>query len=153
VDVFFEGATASVTLEGLDAYFSSLDDVTPGLDDPFWIGGEYKFLGIKDGLLIAIDNTPGTAILETSDYELTEGSVTRIQGIEPIMDGTVQVQIGYRNLPTDSVSYTPAQSVNSRNGQCAFQHAARWNRVKFTIAGSFYDGVGFNFKAKAQGRG
>jgi len=152
VQKFFEGATASTTLEGLDAYFSSIDDVTPSLDDPFWIGGEYKFLGMNGGLLVTIDNTPGTAYIETNDSQPVEGGMTRVLGIEPVIDATTTVQVGYRNLPTESVSYTPVQSVNSRTGQANFQIAARWLRAKFAISGSFYDAVGFNVIAKPAGK-
>lgn len=152
-DVVFEGATSSVTLEGLDAYFATIEDVTPSLDDPFWIGGEYKWMAVHNGLLVSYDNTPGTATLETADYELNEGAQTRIQAVEPVIDGACTVQIGHKNLLTDAVTYTAAAATNSRTGQANFQHISRWQRLKFAITGSFSNAVGFNLKAKPAGRG
>lgn len=150
----WDGSTTSVTLEGLDSYFATLEDVTPNMDDPFWIGGEGKFLGMNStGYLVALDNTPGTATLETNDTQLTQSGTTRVQGIEPVIDGTTTVQVGYKTLPTSTVSYTAAQAPNTRTGIANFQIAARWLRAKFSVSGSFSDAVGFNVIGKAQGRG
>jgi hypothetical protein len=102
---------------------------------------------------VAYDNAPGTATLETSDYELNEGGQTRIQAVEPVIDGATTVQIGYKNLPTSTIAYTAAASTNSRTGQANFQHISRWQRIRFTVSGAFSNAVGFNLKAKPAGRG
>lgn len=149
----WDGATSTMTLEGLDSLFATLEDVTPGLDDPYWIGGENKFLALNgSGYLVSLDNTPGTAVFETWDSEPNEGGLTRVQYIEPIIDGTTTIQVGYKNLPTASYTYTPAQGVNTRTGQSNFQIAARWLRAKFSVIGAFSDAVGFNAGMKPQGK-
>lgn len=150
----WDGSTNSVTLEGLDSYFATLEDVTPNLDDPFWLGGEGKFQGMNaTGYLVTLDNTPGTATFETNDSQLTQSGTTRVQGIEPVIDGTTTVQVGYKTLPADTITYTAAQGVTARTGIASFQIAARWLRAKFSVSGSFFDAVGFNIMAKGQGRG
>lgn len=149
--VIFEGATSSVTLEGLDAYFATLEDVSPSMDDPFWVGGEPKFLGVSSGLLEAYDNTPGNALLETYETEPATGSKTRVVAVQPVIDGTTTVQVGYRNTPDDTIAYTPAGVVNTRTGVANFRHVSRWQRYRFNISGEFAQAVGYNVNGKPAG--
>lgn len=149
--VVFDGATSTVTLEGLDSYFASIEDVTPSLDDPFWMGGESKFLGVSSGKLEAYEGTPGTARLETFESEPNVARKTRVLSIEPVIDGTTTVQVGYRNLPADTVAYTNAATVNSATGISHIGHVSRWQRYRFNVTGSFSDAAGFNVNMSAAG--
>jgi hypothetical protein len=151
--VLWEGASASVTLDGLDAYFASLEDVTPSLDDPFWMNGQPKFLGISGGKLTAYDNTGSGARIETFEIEQNVARRTRVMQVEPVIDGgSITVQIGYRNLPTEAITYTSGSAVNSSTGVAHFQHASRWQRYRFNIDGDFDLAAGFNVNSKAAGR-
>lgn len=149
--VLFDGATSTVTLEGLDSYFASIEDVTPSLDDPFWMGGESKFLGVSEGKLTAYEGTPGTARLETFETEPNVARKTRVLSIEPVIDGTTTVQIGYRNLPSDTVAYTGVSTVNSGTGIAHIGHVSRWQRYRFNVTGAFTEASGFNINLKAAG--
>lgn len=151
VQFLLEGSSSSVTLDGLDTYFSSIDSVSPALDDPFWVGGEASFFVITSNKLGTLTATPGTAVIETNEFQANPGAKTRIMAVEPVIDATSTVAIGYRNLPSDSVSYTPAAIVNTRTGQANFQHVSRWQRLKFSVSGWFYDAVGYNVNAKKAG--
>jgi hypothetical protein len=150
-DHLFEGASSSVTLEGLDAYNTNLDELEPSLDDSFWIGGEFKFLGLSGGVLETYDGEPTTARIETNEYQVLPGKKARIQAVEPLIDGSAVVSIGHRELPTDAVAYTATAAVNPRTGRANFQHVSRWQRVRFDITGSFAEAEGFNVLAKPAG--
>lgn len=151
-DIIFEGASASVTLEGLDTYFSSIEDVSPDLDDVFWMGGEEKFLGVTDGLLEVYSAEALTARIESWEIEQNVARKTRVMKVEPIIDGTTTVQIGYRNLPTDSVLYTAASGVNSATGVAHFNHTSRWQRHRFNISGDFTLASGYNLESRSAGK-
>jgi hypothetical protein len=142
-----------VTLDGLDAYFASLEDVTPSLDDPFWMNGQPKFLGIRNGKLNAYGNTGSGARIEMFEVEQNVARRTRVMQVEPVIDGgSITVQIGYRNLPTEAIAYTSGSAVNSSTGVAHFQHASRWQRFRFNIDGDFDLAAGFNVNSKAAGR-
>jgi hypothetical protein len=151
-DVLWEGASASVTLEGIDDYFSSIEDVTPSLDDPFWMAGQPKFLGISSGKLNTYDAEPDFARLETFEVEHTTAKKTRITQVEPVIDADdIKIRIGYRNLPSESLTYTSENAVNTATGVAHMQHAARWNRYRFVIYGDFDLAAGFNANIKPAG--
>jgi hypothetical protein len=152
-DVLWEGASASVTLEGLDSYFSSIEDVTPSLDDPFWMNGQPKFLGMNNRKLTAYENTAGTARIETFEIEQNVAKRTRILAVEPVIDSSdITCRIGYRNLPSEAISYTAGASVNTSTGAAHFQHASRWQRFRFNITGDFDLAAGFNVNARVAGK-
>lgn len=150
-DIIFEGSTSSVTIEGLDAYSSTVEGLPFSLDDPFWLGGEQKMLGVSDGKLEGYDGTPGTARLETFEVEPSAPKKTRVQAIQPVIDGTTTVQIGYRNLPTDTLTYTAASGVYSTTGIAHFTHVSRWQRYRFNVTGDFNNAAGYVMSAKPAG--
>ena len=150
--VIWEGASSAVTLEGLDAYFSSLDDVTPPLDDPFWLGGEPTFCGMEGGLLTTLGNTAGTAVMETAEYEPSNGHKNRLQFVEPVIDSTaINVRVGYRDLPGSTVTWSPYAACHSRTGRAPFRIVSRFQRVGVRVTGDFDDAQGFNAVSRQSG--
>lgn len=149
--IIFEGSTSSVTLEGLDAYSSTVEGLPFSLDDPFWLGGEQKMLGVAGGKLEGFDGVPGTARIETFELEQNAAKKTRILSVEPVIDGTVTVQIGYRNLPTDVIAYSAASAPYSASGIAHFRHVSRWQRYRFNVSGDFNNAAGFNVNSQPAG--
>lgn len=147
----FNGASASVTVEGLDAYSTNLDTLLPALDSAFWIGGEQFFMAMSGRILYTFSGTPGTAILTTSEMELNPGMRTRIEAIEPVIDVSSTVAIGGRVTPTGTVTYTGESVAHSRTGAASFRHVSRWQRFRFSIAGAFTEAAGFNVRSKMEG--
>lgn len=141
----FEGANPSVTLDGLDSYSASLDDLQASLDSNVWVGGQIYFAAIdSSGYLCTLTGTPGDSRIVTNEYQPTQGQRTFIQYVEPIARGAATVYIGTRNLPTDAVTYSGASQVNSRTGHAPFRTSGRYIQVRFDWSGDFGRADGFN---------
>lgn len=143
--VMFEGATSSVTLDGLDSYSSSIDALGTSLDSPLWVGGQF-FLGAIDlsGRLCSVSGTPGDSSIVTNEYQPTVGRRTLIQYIEPIAGALPTVYVGTRNRPSDAVVYSPASIAHSRTGHAPFRTSGRYVRIRFDWSGDFGKASGFN---------
>lgn len=141
----FEGATSSVTLDGLDAYSASLDDLGTSLDSPLWVGGQLFLAAIDSaGRLCSVSGTPGTSSIVTNEYQPAPGRRMYIQYVEPISDVLPTVYVGARNLPSGSAVYSPASIANSRTGHAPFRTTGRYIRVRFDWSGDFGKASGFN---------
>lgn len=139
----------ALTLEDLDAY-GNMDTLPYSLDSPYWMGGG----GVR-GVLTGFDTSfritryTGTAlaaVIETQETEFFPGRRTQINGIRPVVNGgpTVTVQIGYRKLQSESVSYTTAKGVNSATGWHNTRKGARYNRIRVSTSGAFTHLVGYD---------
>lgn len=146
------GASSATTLDQLNNYFATLEDVSPPLDDPFWLGGEPVFLGMSGGLLCSFGAEAGTAVIETAEYEPAEGYKTRIKYVEPSIDSAnVNIRVGSRQKLSDAVTYTPYAAVHSRTNRAPFRVVSRYQRVGIRVTGDFDDAVGFNVVSSRAG--
>jgi hypothetical protein len=111
----------------------------------------YAFNGSSMG---ALEGAPGTAILTTGETEINPGSHTRIDGVKPIVDATVNavtVQVGVRDALGDSASYGAATTANARTGFADFRTEARYHRLRLTISGTFNAAQGVEVRAVKTG--
>lgn len=151
--ILWEGASEAVTLDGLDPYFSSLDDVTPPLDDPLWLGGEPVFCAMENGLLTTLGNTAGTALINTSEFQTSNnGKKARLQYVEPVIDSTtVNVRVRGRQTVSDPAEWTPYAACHSRTGRAPFRTVARYHGVGVRITGDFDGALGINVISREAG--
>jgi hypothetical protein len=150
-EIIFDGATTSVTLEGLTAYSSSLDGLPASLDSEIWLGGELAFYAMSSGYLATFSGTPGTAALVTNKYQPTPGGRYFVSSVEPVIDGTCTVGIGYSDLPTEALAYTPQTAPNSRTNQANFRVAGKFMAIRFEMSGDFTRADGYNVEVKGEG--
>jgi hypothetical protein len=154
VECLVSGITTAVTLEDIDDYFGSLDDVVPSLDDPFWKGGNEVLYGFTaDYEIGTFAGTPGTAVIDGAEAELNPGFRSFISGVSPMVQtqSSVTVSIGTRNALSDAVSYAPAVSVNSRTRFADFRKDSRYARCRVSIVGDFPAAQGVTYRAQRAG--
>lgn len=154
VECLVSGITTAVTLEDIDSYFGSLDDVVPSLDDPFWKGGNEVLYGFTADFEIGtFAGTPGVAVIDGAESELNAGWRSHISGIAPMVQSqsAVTVSLGTRNALTDAVSYGSAASVNSRTRFADFRRDARYARARVSITGDFPAAQGVLYRARRAG--
>lgn len=154
-DILFNGATASVTVEGLDSYSTSLDALTESLDSNFWIGGQPYFMCMNSGYLCTFTDVSGAigggvGFLTTSEFEMNPGRRTFISGVEPLSNVEGSVYIVHRNSLSDTASSTPVVTQHARTRIASFRHSSRYQSLKFTFPGIF-KAYGFNLFAKPDG--
>lgn len=100
------------------------------------------------------DGPPGTATLTTGETEPNPGGFSRMSGIKPLVDQTINgitVAIGTRNDRTSAVSYTSETTANSRTGFANFRQEARYHRARLTIAGTFNAAQGLEYQSDPSG--
>lgn len=150
--IIFSGATPSYTLEDLDGIFPTVEDVPGSLDDAIWTGGSLEFSAVTRDLKLGFFNgQPLTGTLETGEYQITPGRQTLVQAVKPLVSGNVpQVSLGYRNLQTDPVVWTPYKTAN-QFGRYLFRHNARFFRARVQTSGEFKDAIGVEVRGAPSG--
>jgi hypothetical protein len=145
LEILFTSLSEGYTLDGLDAVSPILDDLPFSLDSRAWTGDNFVLSAFNsDHRMINFDsNDDMTALLETAEKQLIPGSLAELSLIRPVIsgNGTVTLNIGTRNLQSESVSYTSAIPPNS-TGDCDARANARFHRIRASISGGFDDAIG-----------
>jgi hypothetical protein len=131
--------TPGYTLDGLDSVSSSLDALAASLDSPAWMGGRVSFAAFDHThKLSTFTGTALSATVDTKEIEPVTGYRSHCVSVRPIVDGgtTVNVQVGSRNVPTDSPTYNAAVSVNT-SGECPVRVNARYQRYRINTSDDF----------------
>jgi hypothetical protein len=137
LDYVYRALTAGITLDGLDALFSSIDLVTPPLDDRYWAGGNVALAGVADRRLGFFNGPNLPATIETGEIAPANPQLAHTTWVRPYVDGGVSlsVTVAVRNTLATSASWLTAVSPLS-SGDCPVRATARYQRFRVGIAGS-----------------
>lgn len=160
VEFVFNAYSIGYTLDNMDslAYWASagIDSTNaPSFDSRVFTGQNllpaafnynHKFCTFEAACL--------DATIETAEYELSENQRTELFKVRPIVSGsptTVTVQIGYRELQTNTVTYGTAISLNSQaEANCRVN--SRYFRFRVNITGGSWEAIGMQIlQMKAAG--
>jgi hypothetical protein len=135
VNAVFVGFTPGTSLDALDATYPSIDSMTPSLDDPRFMGGLPRFMGV-DGTS-AIGTFGGDNLLATFDppnLELTDGRETRLSWVRPLTDATegLTLTITQRTRLGDAGIIKTFDTLQA-SGDMAVRASGRYLRPKVTI--------------------
>ena len=147
----FSATGAGVTLDGLDAYSASLDDLGASLDSSQWFGGGRYLGAICGGQLFSFGGDPLAATIDSGEFQTDRGRRSFVREVRPESDGVVTVQIGHRKTPRDSVTWSPVSAVDDASGLAPFRIDDFYMRVRLNISGGFTDAVGVYVDAKSSG--
>lgn len=139
IEYLYRSFGLGVTLEGLDAYSSSIDDLPFSLDSRMWIGNSSVLSGFSNvHKQVNFTGTALNAVVETQEAQVYEGFRSTINRIRPLVDGSgsITVQIGTRNILSESVSWGSAISPEA-NGDFSVRSNARYHRARLNISGGF----------------
>jgi hypothetical protein len=151
-DLLFPTITTGVSLDDLDEFFDSLDDVTPGLDSRFWQGGDIVSGGFSEGRLATFTGAPLTATLETGEANFGTGGRAFLTGVHPVAEGGSQV---LSILHRDSLLLPIKESqpmTAGRSGWIYCRVNAKYHRFKLRISGGFEYVQGLLYEAIGAGR-
>lgn len=154
VECIIEGLTTATTVDDLDSLFASIDDVTPPLDGPYWMGGNDVLHTFTPTHVLAVFNgDPTEATIDGQEVEMNPGLMTYIGGIRPIVQGqdAVTVSLGTRNNYADAVTYSADTALTSRTGFADFRSESRLVRCRVKITGTFDSVQGVFYQASAGG--
>jgi hypothetical protein len=143
-------STPSITLEGLDAFSASLDDLGIPLDSRTWLGGKLLLLGIDGSKLITFTGTAKSATIETADIE-TNTNQSMITMVKPIVDdGTGSASVASRLQLNQQVTFPTVTAANSEN-RIGVRSYGRYHRVKLEPSGNWTTAIGLDIEIQAAG--
>jgi hypothetical protein len=134
VDRVADASTPSVTLEGLDAFSTSIDALPTSLDSRQWVGGKMMFAGVRNAKIVTFTGVNSTATIQTGDLS-AENRKTAVTLVQPIVDnGSASVAISSRNLLSESVTFGTASAADSEN-RVSIRSMGRYHQLEFTPTG------------------
>jgi hypothetical protein len=149
----FTGFTAGKTLEELDAIYPSMDDMTPSLDDPRFLGG------VPQLFVVNASDEIGTMIgsnlkasFQLPNLEIVQGRETRISNVRPLTDATdgVTVTLASRARLGD-VGVTQNFATLQDSGDMDCRVSGRYIRPSVTLSAgagwSYFQGLDFSLIA------
>lgn len=139
LEVLLNGLTVGLTLNDLTTLYGTLDNVPFSLGSAVWQGGSFLLAGFNtDHRMGFFDGDEMTATLETAEVQLNPGGYAVPDSVQAMTDASaVQVQVGYRDLPTADVTYTAAQTPQASTGECNFEAGAKYHRARVVLSGTW----------------
>jgi hypothetical protein len=156
-EIICKSMTEGYTIETIDALIGNPDtgayaDVS--VDSRQFSGGKFILSCFDSAHKLAnFTGASKTATIETAEAQLIDGMRALVSNVRPMYEGeaTVDVSIGVRNTPNDSVTYSDTVSQNTE-GECNLFSDGRYHRAKLTTSGEFSHLYGVEFTAERGGK-
>lgn len=137
--MMFLAVSDSVDLEGLDAFSTNLDTLTPSLDSRQWVGNSTLWAAFnRDNKLAFFNGATLPATIDTGDFRGSPDKLTRLSLAEPVVEGAalsnVTVQVASRLKASDTVSFGSAKMLSTRSGKADLRETDRYHRIRINIA-------------------
>ena len=134
VDRIADASTPSVSLEGLDAFSTSIDALATSLDSRQWVGGKMLLAGVRDAKIVTFTGVNSTATIQTGDLS-AENRKTAVTLVQPIVDnGSASVAIASRDLLSSQVTFGTSVAADSEN-RVSLRSMGRYHQLQFTPTG------------------
>lgn len=173
IEYLYSAISEGYSLDGIDQWqvdnqnppvtslgAANIDILPYSLDSKIWNGKNVIFgaFTANHELAFASSNTWLPAVIETAETQLNAGQRTDLYRVKAYVEGnaatpsatSVTVQIGSRNLFTDSVSYSAAVPPDA-NGEIQCLINARYHRMRVNISGGFSNAVGVEILEQSPG--
>ena len=144
-------STPGVTLEGLDNFSASIDDLMTPLDSRLWVGGKLQLAGVSAAKIITFSGTPKTATIDTSDIE-TGMNQSMITMVKPVVDnGSGAVAIDSRLQLNEQVAFSTVTVASSEN-RVGVRSYGRYHRVRLEPSGdNWSSAIGVDVEIQSAG--
>lgn len=140
--------TPSVTLEGLDAFSTSIDSLGISLDDRQWVGGLLLLSATRGPNIVTFSGAYKQAALTSGDIDVGHSVITL--GRPVIDNGSGSIQVASRELLSNAITFGDA-SVADSEGRCGLRSAGRYHRVKTNPSGNWRTAVSVEIDISGQG--
>lgn len=150
LDYIWRAGGIGVTLEGLDSYSSSIDDLAFSLDSSAWKGDGALTLAAFDSSHQHgfFSGSPMSATFVSAEQEFFEDRHAMLLRYTPLVDqGTVTGQVGHRNTLRNEPVWT---SVINENvwGRLPKRVKARYHRLQVDVSGEWTNFIGWQVSGK-----
>lgn len=140
--------TEGITLESLDNYSSSIDDLGISLDDRFWVADNTLLAGVQDAKIVAFSGANSGAEIVTGDL-VSQNSIITLA--KPQIDGgTANVSIASRARLDGAIAFGSVAQADAEN-RCSLRSHGRYHRIKVLPSGNYTSAVGVDLDIKAGG--
>lgn len=127
-------ATPGITLEGLDAFSASIDDLLIPLDSNQWVGDKMQLAGVSGAKIVTFNGLPKTGVIDTADIE-TGPNKSMVTLVKPIVDnGSGSCAVDSRDLLNQEVEFPSVTAADSEN-RIGVRSLGRYHRVRTTPTG------------------
>jgi hypothetical protein len=143
LELIWRAGGVATTLEELDNFSASIDDLGISLDSPQWKGGAPQLSAFDQSFQSGNFNGPAlTATIETKETEIHAGHRTMLNGFRPLVDGgTVMARVGSRNSQSEAVIWGPLLNLRD-SGRFAARANARYHRFRLFLSDEWTDAIG-----------
>ena len=143
-------ASPGVTLEQIDTYSASLDDLQVSLDDRSWLGGKFVFAGGRGDKIITFGGPNKTARITTGDIQ-ADGTFSMVTLAKPIINnGLASIAIASRNNLSEAVNFGTAVPADSEN-RVGLRSFGRYHRLRVIPSGSWDNAIGLEVEIQPAG--
>lgn len=150
IELIWRAGATGFTLEQLDNFSSSIDELEVSLDSTQWVGGSPNLAGFDASFRHGFfSGSNMTATIDTRETEIHPGRRTRLNAFRPLVDGgTITARVGSRNRQSDAYSFGPSLN-QSASGRFTTRSNAQFHRFRLTIEGDEWtDAIGVEIDAK-----
>lgn len=126
-------ASATITLEGLDAY-GNMDTLTTSLDSRLWAGGKVLLAGVDGAKIVTFTGQPMTGYVETGDFQAGPSSMVNLARPQ-IDNGSASVAVFSRQRLDTEVIFGAATAASSEN-RVSLRSVGCYHRLKIIPSGS-----------------
>jgi hypothetical protein len=132
-DYIATAASASITLEGLDAY-GTMDSLTSSLDSRLWSGGKILLAGVDEAKIVTYTGVPMVAEIITGDFEAGPQSIVKLA--RPQVDNGSAGVAAFSRMRLDTEvlfgNVIPATAEN----RVSLRSVGRYHRLKVVPSGA-----------------
>jgi hypothetical protein len=144
IELIYTSLSEGYTLDSMDAIYPNIDTMLFSLDSRILTGENYILSGFDSNhKQINFTGAAMDAVIETQEFQVFPGNRAEVSVVRPIVDGsgTVTMQMGTRDIHSESVTYDSVSAVDSI-GECQMRSNARYHRARVNITGGFNDAQG-----------
>ena len=142
--------TPQFTLEALDNFSASLDDLEISLDNRQWLGGKFLFGGTTAAKIITFSGPNKTARITTADLQ-TEYNKSMVTLAKPIIDGgSASVAVASRQNLAEAVVFNTETAADSEN-RVGLRSLGRYHRLRVIPSGNWSTAIGVEMEIQSAG--
>jgi hypothetical protein len=146
-----DATVPGITLEGLDAFSSSIDALGTSLDSRLWLGGKMMFSGVRGTKIITFTGANKQASIETADLnEIPSAAMVTLA--KPIVDnGSASVAIASRFLLNETPNFNTAVAADAEN-RVGLRSVGKFHRLRVNPTGdNWQTAIGVEIESQPAG--
>jgi len=141
-------ASASIALEGLDAY-GTMDSIETSLDSRLWAGGKVLLAGVKAAKIVTYTGTPMEGDIQTGDFEAGPQSLVTLA--RPQVDSGSASVAAFSRFRLDAEVDFGAVIPASNENRVSLRSLGRYHRLKIVPTGEWKHVVAIDVDATPVG--